>query len=626
MKLISISKAAAICLTMCSMISSMNVTASASDIKYEYGVFLGAHKGSDIQYMEPYKTIVLDAQSFTKEEILSLKNSGHTVYSYIDLGSYEDDRDVTGVLKDYNYKEFKNLTFYDYDNWESERWVDVSRTEWQTYQSALAADLMNKGIDGFFVDNTDVYYIAKEDKKAAKEYKATFGSTLNSKKIFDGVTAILKSYKKLNAEVIINGGDTYVMDYFESTGYDPDLIDAINQETVLSEIIWGDPVTYTRKSEGEDKDYFIHYIETAKNKGKDIYMLEYTPDRSLISDIAQYARDNGYVYYACKNIDLKAPGSEAGSMPVISDVICENDNDDIDISEEISENYISAELLTDGNIGLEFYIEPEADLVSKGGYVSVKGADGNKSKISFDKMIKTDSGYIFNVYTAPKKMDKNIIVELCDKNGISQVLFSGEDGNIKNTDGFSVSVKDVLDNAKKNASGYDEAYVDLASAISNYGALTQIYNKSAQTIVPDVNAFAIDDIKASDLLSYKASTSGNVPSGFTFSGASLSFKDKTTLRIYFKVASGKSVPAVKYGSKKLTPVKSGNSYYVEVANIDDTNYTDSFSVKFGSKYTVKVSAMSYIYSVLKNYDGKKNPELCQMIKAYYSFISKASEI
>ena len=97
-----------------------SINAQTSDIKYEYGVFLGADP-EDISYMDSYKKIVIDAQYFEKEEIKELKESGHTVYSYLNLGSVEKFRPY--------YRKYKTYSLGTYENWKDEKWIDVSQKE-----------------------------------------------------------------------------------------------------------------------------------------------------------------------------------------------------------------------------------------------------------------------------------------------------------------------------------------------------------------------------------------------------------------------------------------------------------------------------------------------------------------
>ncbi|WP_294478731.1 endo alpha-1,4 polygalactosaminidase [uncultured Ruminococcus sp.] len=268
------------------VVSVTSACSSDGEIKYRYGVFLGASP-EDVKYMEEYEKIVIDAQYFTTEEIAALKNSGHTVYSYINLGSIEDFRPY--------YKDHEGITLDVYENWEEEKWVDVSKAEWQSFVvDELAEDIIDKGVDGLFVDNTDVYYHYPTDE------------------IFDGVTNILKGFKNLNTYVIINGGDTYVTEYAKRYSELDSIMDAENQETIFSKINWDDE-TFT-SNDSSETTYFQEYVDMVSSYGKDVYLLEYTTDSKLISRIDDYCTKKGYTYYASDKLELLAPAQKKGSQ------------------------------------------------------------------------------------------------------------------------------------------------------------------------------------------------------------------------------------------------------------------------------------------------------------------------
>lgn len=262
---------------------------AAADIKYEYGVFLGSDP-EDTDDMESYKKIVIDAQYFSKEEIGKLKDSGHIVYSYINLGSVEEFRPY--------FEKYNKYALGVYENWEDERWVDVSQEEWQKFVvDELAKGILDKGVDGLFVDNCDVYYNFKE------------------KKIYDGVTEILKGFKAYGTYVIINGGDTYVREYAKKNKNLDAVMDAVNQESVFSSIDW-DHGKKLIESDPEDREYFQEYCKLVSDNGKDVYLLEYTKNSKLIDSIKKYCSDNDYTYYASSSLDLVTPGQEIGSQPL----------------------------------------------------------------------------------------------------------------------------------------------------------------------------------------------------------------------------------------------------------------------------------------------------------------------
>ena len=153
------------------------------DYDERYGVFIGIGR-KDIKKLKDYQTVIIDAEHFTKADIKKLKKAGKTVYTYLSIGSLEDYRSY--------YKAYKHLAISKYDGWEGEELVDVSDKAWQKLMLKRAKEFKNKGVDGFFLDNADVYYQYKEPR------------------IYKGLVKILTDIRKLNTKVIINGGDVFV--------------------------------------------------------------------------------------------------------------------------------------------------------------------------------------------------------------------------------------------------------------------------------------------------------------------------------------------------------------------------------------------------------------------------------
>lgn len=250
---------------------------SEADVTYEYGVFIGADP-DDAKYLDRYKTIVIDGQLFSREQINQLKDSGHIVYSYINVGALENYRDY--------YSDYEKYTLDVYENWEDERWVDVSSPEWKDFIiNDLASELYEKGIDGIFVDNLDVYYHYKSEEN------------------FEAITEILQAFKSYGFYVVINGGDVYVSECIERFDSLDDIFDAVNQETVFSSIIWDEDRFGTQES--AERKYFQEYLERVKSSGREVYLLEYTTDEKIIKDIKDYCSEKGYKYYISSTLGLE---------------------------------------------------------------------------------------------------------------------------------------------------------------------------------------------------------------------------------------------------------------------------------------------------------------------------------
>ena len=247
----------------------------APTFKYPYGVFLSICE--NIEQFADYEIVVIDAQYYPKEELDAFRSKGHKVFSYINIGSLEDFRDY--------YDEYKDLSLGAYEHWEEEVWVDVSQKRWQDFMlNDIAAGLLEKDIDGFFVDNCDVYYVHPKDE------------------ILEGLMVIMKGLKATGKKVIINSGDTFLDAYCEQGGKWDDVISGINQESVFSTILWDEGTFGT--AEPEDHEYFVSYIDRYGSQGAEIYLLEYTVDEELVKEIKAFCEERGYTYYVADSIEL----------------------------------------------------------------------------------------------------------------------------------------------------------------------------------------------------------------------------------------------------------------------------------------------------------------------------------
>ena len=261
------------------MALSVLLACSCNELKSSqnfYGVFLSVE--DDLDSLSSYKTVIIDAQNFRAGEIRKFREKGHKVYSYINIGSLEDFRDY--------YDEYSDLALGAYEHWDEEVWIDVSAERWQEFiVGELIPSLVEKGIDGFFVDNCDVYY------------------NYPTPEIMDGLTVMMSAMVDTGLDVIINGGDSYLDAYCESGGEWSDVITGINQETVFSKINWDDE-SFGR-ADAEDHEYFCDYIERYAALGADIYLLEYTTDSKLIREIDRYCVRYGYYYYVSDSVELE---------------------------------------------------------------------------------------------------------------------------------------------------------------------------------------------------------------------------------------------------------------------------------------------------------------------------------
>ena len=246
--------------------------------KKDYGVFLNAD-ASSLEQLKNYDLIVIDAQYFTKSDIELLHQNGTRVYTYLNIGSIENFREY--------YTAYEKLTIGRYENWDEEKWVDVSYPDWQKFIEQLSQELFEKGVDGFFIDNCDVYYYAPRES------------------IFEGLTAILQNIMTFDKAVIINGGDTYVTEYRERYGDINHIMTGVNQESVWSAIDFDKGTFYEQTK--ETRDYYCKYLEACQADGMDVYLLEYTTDKKLIQKIKKYCNEHDFHFYISNSLELELP-------------------------------------------------------------------------------------------------------------------------------------------------------------------------------------------------------------------------------------------------------------------------------------------------------------------------------
>lgn len=241
----------------------------------DYGVFLSVT--DDLESLSGFSEVVIDAQFFSKKDIEAFQSGGRKVYSYINVGSIEDFREY--------YSEYEDITLGEYEHWDEERWVDVSDFRWQYFLiKKLIPSLLEKNVDGFFVDNCDVYYIYPTEE------------------IYYGLTNIMSTLVKTGKAVLINGGDAYLDAYCRNGGKWNEVITGINQETVFTKILWDEDKFGVASS--EDRRYFQDYIERYADMGADIYLIEYTHDVLLADKVRKYCRQKGFYYYISDSLEL----------------------------------------------------------------------------------------------------------------------------------------------------------------------------------------------------------------------------------------------------------------------------------------------------------------------------------
>ena len=245
-------------------------------------------KKAVISQAAEYDLVVIDAQDYSADEIKTLKKAGAKVLSYINVGAIEKERSYFQEAK------AAGLLISEYEGWDGEWWVKAQETKWKAITMRVATKIREKGIDGFWADNLDVYYMAKD------KWKWNAGKL---KVLYENLISILESLHGGGFYVMANGGDVFVHKLLQD-GEKHKCIDAVNQETVISSIKSYKGSGTFGEQDYDDSAYYKRYIAVAARKGKAVYLLEYTRDLKIRSKIEKFCAENGYSSYVSTTLRL----------------------------------------------------------------------------------------------------------------------------------------------------------------------------------------------------------------------------------------------------------------------------------------------------------------------------------
>jgi hypothetical protein len=247
-----------------------------------FGVFTGL--GPEyLKRLEGYDLVVIDAQYYNGADIAFLHEQGSRVYAYLNIGSIEEFRPY--------YKDFERLTLGPYEGWDDEQWIDIAAPAWRQYLiRVLAWDLAKKGADGFFIDNTDIYYYYPD------------------RDIYDG---ILDTLERLSEEyglpLIINGGDVFMKEALGRKALKAMTVQGVNQESVFT--LPGLRTGRFGRQGAEASKYYQSYLSLCKAVGLDVSIVEYLEeDAALRKQILDYCERNGFAVFISDSPALDRAG------------------------------------------------------------------------------------------------------------------------------------------------------------------------------------------------------------------------------------------------------------------------------------------------------------------------------
>ncbi len=279
---------------------------------------------------------------------------------------------------------------------------------------------------------------------------------------------------------------------------------------------------------------------------------------------------------------------------------------------------VGSSLSLGGDIGVNIYVLPDAE-TAKGGYAAVMGPnDKTPHRFEFADMPLTANGYRVGSSVYLSQQDGEVRVRLYDADGKAQTLYTI--GGKKLGGSYTASVEKYIEHIKADSGSFDPKLTELADALKYVGACTQQY----LGIEDAVNTAPADiaDVTSADVEKYRAVSSGSKPDGFSYIGIAPVLKGGTAIRLYYTAPPDK-LPTVTINGMTLESVKCGDSFYVEIPAVNCRELDKVCTVCFDS-FKVRVSALSYVWSVLDKYGSTdEEHELTALCKALYNYSQKA---
>lgn len=282
------------------------------------------------------------------------------------------------------------------------------------------------------------------------------------------------------------------------------------------------------------------------------------------------------------------------------------------IYNDIGDKLTTFNLVLNGIVEFNVYIELENDLrTDPDAYVLFTLPDGRGTKKQYvkDAKYKDGYGYIFTCGIYSKEITKKVSFQVFNGKGI---------GGIKNYR----SVEDYT-NVSLNSDREQSFKVrPLIKSLLNYGGYSQaLFNYNLDDMayknVKDELTQSMDDVTVDQLSEYKVVSNGE-QSGISEIGLSLVLNSRTSLRYYFKIDSSVDLSKLdaKIDDKDCEIKKNSNGYYLELTSIPSNRLNQVHTFKLGG-ITIKCSALSYVYSSLKNATNQKGMMVSKALYLYW---------
>lgn len=227
---------------------------------------------------------VIDPDKISKSLITKAKSRGVVVYGYINAGALESSRSY--------YNEFKSLRLAEYDGWDGEYWVDVTKSSWKNHLIEEAKKQKAAGVTGVYFDNVEVYYMVKHGFDGEHLYR----DPPSQDSIYKALSEVIKKIEnEVGIVVMPNCGDTFVRRFEKEN---PGVIREVNVEGVLYEDF--------EKTSHEEEKYLTDYLDWCAGRGMITRGIEYTSSSSGAEKARAYYKKHGWTsVYVSRHQELE---------------------------------------------------------------------------------------------------------------------------------------------------------------------------------------------------------------------------------------------------------------------------------------------------------------------------------
>lgn len=233
-------------------------------------IIYGMKPSSFSKINKHYDILVINAATCSKEDIRILHKHARYIYSYLDIAALNQKSNAFSSLKKITLmKTISGKKYY----------MNVASLKWQSYMQKTIKSYQNKGIDGYFVDHSDLY----EKKKTASIYK--------------GLCAIINKIKATKKKIILNNARSFILkDTKILSG-----IDTITQEDVFT--YWDHQKDARVDVSTTQSDILKSYLKKMVALHKHVYVIDFTKKSDWQAVIHAYAKKYGFSVILPKKTD-----------------------------------------------------------------------------------------------------------------------------------------------------------------------------------------------------------------------------------------------------------------------------------------------------------------------------------